>query len=51
MCAQFMSFEPRTCSETSQNFLLICDDLEMSKALENTMAKLTYIPLNTNPLG
>ena len=33
MCAQFMSFEPRTCSETTSNVLLICDELEMIKAL------------------
>ena len=33
MCAQFMSFEPRTCSETTWNYMLICDELEMIKAL------------------
>ena len=48
MCAQFMSFEPRTCSKTTWNILLICDELEMSKALVEHHGQIFTIHLNTN---
>ena len=49
ICAHFMGLMiPRTCSKTTWNFLLICGDLKMIKALVSTMAKLFFIHLNTH---
>jgi hypothetical protein len=49
MCAHSMGLMiPRTCSKTTWDFLLICGDLKMIKALVSTMAKLFSIHLNTH---